>query len=132
MKTFRISVPMYKCEPLFVFDCGLPELDRYLKRKFNVAAPEAWKADPCTDGGSASYEQDPWYLVWFRKLKRNSDASGLMVHELFHLTVSICSDKGIPVSQITPTGQRGDEAAAYLIDYLMCELVKRAKPSLRE
>ncbi len=56
--------------------------------------------------------------VWIdRFIQNNSEDYGVLVHELFHLITNICQDKQIPIKANIESGECGDEAAAYLLEF---------------
>ena len=127
LKVFSVKEPIFKTEPLFVYGCSYEQMHRYLRRRFKTAKLKEKEVNE--DPGTAStirFSGPPWRVVWFEKInKRSLESHGEIVHELFHLVVRICEDKGIPIKANIETGECGDETAAYLMDFFMREVWRR-------
>jgi hypothetical protein len=62
-------------------------------------------------------------IVWVRHLSMSPEHLGTLMHELFHLVVRVCRDKGVPIVANIQNGAVGDEAASYLFDfYARCSI----------
>lgn len=123
MKTFKITDPIFRTEPLFVTDCTVNELSKYLWRRFKIKWDASeWKT---VSGTQLTFDKPRLRVVYFEKMNKSPDNLGTLVHELFHLTVRICRDKGIPIIANIQTGECGDESAAYIQDFFFREVYKR-------
>lgn len=111
---------MLKVEPLFVIGCSHRDLDGYLTRHFQVGAGE--DAGQCGQMLTlASPRAEPLRVVWVQ----DRHAFGVLLHEVFHLVTRICHDKGIPIRAFDGRGEWGDEAAAYLYEYVAEAALRR-------
>ena len=124
-KIFTIEDKMFKTEPLFLVNCSRREAAKYLKRRFNVDL-DVDNSDDDHSRGSASattlhYPKAPWRVIWIRDFNRHkSEDIAELVHELMHLVIRICEDKGIPITGNHPTtGAVLDEPPAYMMDFFV-------------
>ena len=123
MKVFTVVEPIFKTEPLFILDCTRPELGDYLRRRFRLQLDE----ERCEIGGQMlTFQRAPWRVVWAKSGSAKNAA--IVLHEVFHLVTRICADRGIPIVAHHPSGECGDETAAYLFEYfsraVLCKLRK--------
>lgn len=114
-KIFEVRENVYKTHTLFITNCSQAEFVRIAK-KYNKHLEEF---DDYTCG---CVVQDPsgnfFRIVYIQSFDKTAGSLGIISHELFHLVVRICSDKGVRVSV------GSDEAAAYLYEFYMFECVK--------
>lgn len=126
MKKFTIEEDVFKTEPLVLYDCTHDQVISYLKKQYRIYLSE--REQNIIIGGAATvltFNKSPWRLMWFRKLNKSVDSLGEVSHEVFHLVVRICEDKGIPIKSNIETGECGDEAAAYMMDFFFRQIYKR-------
>lgn len=124
MKTFSVLDGVFKTGPYFVFGCTGEELKAHVKKTHgaDIEAPDSAGRQVTVDtkGGLCR-------IVWLRELPNTPERMGMLVHEIFHLVVRICRDKGVPIIANIQTGECGDETAAYLMEYFYWECLKLLK-----
>jgi hypothetical protein len=124
VNVFTVNDKTFKTEPLFVFNCTHDEMAAYLKRRFRVAVDD----DETTDGLAGqmlTFTRSPWRVVWVKDATRKN--LPVILHEVFHLVTRICADKGIPIIAHLPSGENGDEAAAYLFEFFARRVLKKVR-----
>ena len=118
MVIFTLKDSFFHTEPLVIAGCTSQHLEQYLRKKYK------WNVDVDSDveGTVLRRYSAPYRVVWFKKVPRNDDGWGTVVHELFHLVVRICNDKQIPIKAEIESGECGDEAAAYILEgfFIQC------------
>lgn len=121
MRIFTVEEPIFKTEPIFIFDCTREELEVYLKKRFRVTL------DPGNEcaGQMFTFTRPPWRVVWVQRGAMSN--LPVVVHEIFHLVTRICADKGVPIVAHHPDGMNGDETAAYLLEFFVRNVVKRIR-----
>lgn len=122
MRTFTIDEPVFKTNPLFIVDCTYAEMTAYVKKRFRATV------QPAPDGviGTVlTFDVRPWRIVWIERATRRDIP--ILLHEVFHLVTRICADKGVPIVAHHPTGENGDETAAYLLEFFMARLMRRMR-----
>lgn len=119
MRTFTIDDSVFKTNPMFVIGCSHVDLGRYLKKRFKVTVGD----DIGQCGQMLTFTEPPWRVVW---VERQGDVETL-IHEVFHLVTRVCHDKGVPIRALTGDGENGDEAAAYLFEFLCGTALKRMR-----
>lgn len=118
---FKIEDKMFKTEPLFLYNCTAAAAEVYLRTHYRVKE----EINPTATGTVLTLEKAPWRIVWLRHLSKKPEDLGTLVHELTHLAVRICRDKGIPIVANIQTGECGDETVAYIMDYFFREVIKK-------
>ena len=134
MKRFIITEKTLKTEPLFIGNCTYQEMWDYLVKRFNVSRgqyPVAEDGDNTT-ASVLHFNGEPYRVVWFKEMKLDTDSLGEVAHELFHLVIRICEDKGIPIIANLEDGRVADEPPAYMIDFFMREYISRIKRKPRK
>jgi len=123
-KHFSIREVVFKTEPLFIYDCPYKQMGQWLRKAYNVDIP---KEDGTESACVLHFDGPPYRVVWFQRLSDSLESRGEVAHELLHLVVRICRDKGIPIVANIQTGECGDESAAYLIDFFVREVYRHVK-----
>lgn len=122
MKTKIIECEVYKCSPLFIWDCTATEMLNYLKSKENIEIenPEQFNS---SGGTVLTLDTDDgiFRVVWIRDKKLTFTSIGRVAHEVVHLCVRILEDKGVPYDSY----RNADESLAYLVDYFIRKLYKK-------
>lgn len=120
---------MFQTEPFFMVGYSWNEAIKYLKKRFDVEMEE----EEVNAGGSETmasvwnFHSEPYHVVWFKSFKKSSpeDISAL-AHELTHLVIRICEDKGIALKAKHPeTEEVLDEPPAYMLGFFVKEFLKR-------
>jgi len=115
MKIIKIKDDIFKTETLFILDCSPEEANCYLKKIGNKDFID--EHDENIDG---ELIKDSRYnverIIWVRSFSRTRPS--ILIHEIFHLVIRICTDKGIPVSS------DGDETGAYLMEFYVRKILK--------
>ncbi len=124
MKSFRIKDPIFKTEPLFVYGCTHKQACAWLRKTYRVSLDDDTD-NPITSGRMFTFDKSPWRVVFVDKLSRKPEHLGVLMHELFHLVMRICHDKGVPVVRNHPNGDSGDETAAYLFEFFATQALKK-------
>lgn len=119
MKFFKIECNVFKFDVLVVSNCTYAELRSYLKNSYRCHIDE----DPgeFTIGTVLTFTRNPYRVLWTHKWEDKA----CLIHELFHLTTRICYDRGIKIVAQNEDGSNGDEPAAYLLEFLITQCLKR-------
>ena len=118
---FIIKERTFKTRTLFVLNCGFKEFAKIVK-SYGIEVENLGKF---INGMVLSSNDNKYFFrtIWYEDAK---DFGGL-IHEVFHLVVRICDDKGVPIKAHIETGQCGDETAAYLLEFYTNEVFKKLK-----
>lgn len=122
MKVFKITDPIFKTEPLFIGNCSYQQMTNYLRKNFNIHQDGD---APGIMGRMLTFRTAPYRVVYVKKFAKSGEYLGAMVHEIFHLVTRVCEDKGIPIYSHISTGECGDEAAAYLLEFYLNNALKK-------
>lgn len=123
MKIIKIINDIFKLEILVVANCTTKEANKYLKKIDNKWFIECDTRD--TVGQLVRAFHGQYRIIYLEKLNKSQQSRAELVHELFHLVIRICDDKGVPNVPNIHTGHCGDETGAYLIEYYYNEIMKR-------
>lgn len=124
MKTIKIKNPIYKCDVLVIYGCSPKECNDYLKRK--KLAPDIRSEDDLDFVGTLyKTNQGVYRILYVDKISKTPAQLAILSHEVLHLVVEICSDKGIPVVGRSTDGWRYDEASCYLLEFYMREILSK-------
>lgn len=119
MKVFKIECDVFKFGVLIVSNCTWAELRIYLKKKYRCVIDDA--PGDFTIGTVLTFNRNPYRVVWTEKWEDKE----CLIHELFHLTTRVCYDHGIKIVASNHDGTTGDEAGAYLMEFLFRQCLKR-------
>lgn len=124
MKSFTILEGVFKTGPYFVFGCTGEELKKHVKKThaIDIEAPKSAGTQITVKDKSGTSR-----ILWVPEVPNRPEIIGRLVHEIFHLVVRICRDKGVPIVANIETGECGDETAAYLMEYFYIECMKRLR-----
>jgi hypothetical protein len=111
-KEIIIHDDVFGTDVLFLIGC---EKEEYLKRIKRYGIED--EIDDYTYGTVIEAGKNFFRIVWIRE--RNI---GEIVHEVFHLVVRICKDKGVPIIESLNENWNGDETAAYLMGFYVNKL----------
>lgn len=117
---FAVEEKLFQTEPVFILGGTYVQMQRYLKRRFGIDVEDDLGS---IAGKMLTFQREPWRVVWIKR----PDDIGLLVHETFHLVTRICADKGIPIVSHIPSGEIGDEAAAYMLGFFVTAALARLK-----
>ena len=122
MKTKTIELPLYKCSPIFLWDCTATEMVKWVKDKENIEI-EDLEHFVHAEGTVLTFDTDDGILriVWIRDRKLTPVSIGRAVHEITHLCVRILEHKGVPYDSY----RNADESLAYMVDFFTRELYKK-------
>lgn len=115
---FLVNCAVYKFSVLIVGNCTHEELKRYLKRSYRL---ELNDHDSDSIGTMFTFDKNPWRLIWVKDWKDKA----CLVHEIFHLVTRVCYDRGIRIVSHDGQGNVSDEPAAYLMEFLYAQCIKR-------
>lgn len=129
---FVIDEPVFRTSTLFVMGCTAAELNKIVMRRFG----EKNRLTHLDGDGNRvlgtvcafSSPKNFCRVVWTKPCSKSNESIGVLAHEIFHLVVRICSDKGVPIEYIPGSTIAPDEAASYLVEYFMTECLKRISP----
>ena len=107
-----MAIPIYRCDVAFFLETDVKELDDFYKRNKHNLDDEDYKLlkkdiEDRKKCGGACYTFGVNYIVYIRDTKKQGHCD----HELWHLTNSILTDRGVEHSDL-------DEPFAYLNEYL--------------
>lgn len=118
---FTVTDPIFKTQPVFILGCSAEKAEAWLKKECRVRV----QIDPGAAGMMITLRKYPWRIVWSAYHPKTPGGIATLLHELFHLVVRICGDKGIPIVHHFENGECGDEAAAYLFEFFAAECLRR-------
>jgi hypothetical protein len=120
---FTIVDPLFKTEPVFILGCSAEKAEDFLKKECRARVEIARGAG----GMMITRDKYPERIVWSAYRPDSPAGTAVLLHELFHLVLRICSDKGVPVVSHHENGECGDEAAAYLFEFFSRECLRRKR-----
>lgn len=124
MKKIEIKDSVFKTAVVFIYNCSQKELNKYLK---SVGAREIEEKDN-TLGCLCRTKEGIYRIIYVEKFnKKNVEDNAVLIHELFHLVIRICEDKGVPNVSNIQTGDCGDETGAYLIEFYYNSIINKVK-----
>lgn len=122
-KTFNVFCEVYGVNLLVVLELEPEKVRPYLEKKYGVE----WEyGDEVLSGGAVmDFRTWPFHVLWLRKLPKE-DFIPKLAHEVFHHVLRVCEQKQV---QTIPhiNGELVDEAAAYLMEFYMREILKKIK-----
>lgn len=125
MKTIRIKDDIFKTEVLIIFNASVKEANKYLEKignKYLIGDDNNVLAQLVRTNNGL------YRIIYFKKLNKNKEPLANLVHELFHLVIRICDDKGVPnIARIEENGYCGDETGAYLIEFYYNKIIEKLK-----
>lgn len=121
IKPFLITDGVFKTEVLFLIGHTAEEANRYLRKIKNKHLFD--EKEKNIAGMLLKTNVDMYRIVFWPDGKNIYE----LVHELFHLVIRICEDKGVPNVPNIHTGHCGDETGAYLIEFYLKEVLKKIK-----
>lgn len=135
IEPFIIREDVFKTNTLFLFGCDILFFKNYLKRKYNIDEEIDGEKIVVEDyqgvaGAMFTYEYKKSTLraVWVEDINRNkTEDLGTLVHELSHLVIAICDDRGVPISSRPFRGGHMCETPSYLLEYFFTECLKKLK-----
>lgn len=125
MKYFSIEEKLFKTEPLFVISTP-EELERLLTKKYKINCDLKWLKENGFAEGTVLhfYDYKPCRVVWLLRMRKgNKEDLAIFIHELTHLVIRICEDKGIAIKSNLSDGRVNDEPIAYMMDYFTREFL---------
>ena len=122
MKHFKIEDKIFKTETLFIIG-NYTEANIYFKKRFGLETSLGELEIGSVIKVGEDKKETFFRVVWLADLKDIP----CLIHELFHLVVRICQDKGVPIRSNIETGECGDETAAYLLEFYVEEFMKKIK-----
>ena len=125
MKKFIVDNPVFKREVLVMTDCSRKEANKYLLSLGNKLFFE--ESDDAI-GGLCVGQEGVFNLMHLNTLSKDIDSMGCLVHEIAHLVVRLCEDKGVSVISNIQNGGVGDEVFAYLSEFYFNEIMNKAFP----
>ncbi len=115
-KKFIVQEPVFKTQTLFL--CGYSHVEMIKVLKSIGSITELDEEYFSNAGGSqinVETKNNFFRTIWLREFKKTPECIGTAAHEIFHLVVRICDDKGIPLTR----EENADETGAYLEDFYM-------------
>lgn len=122
---FVVSDDVFKTSVLFVFNCDAKAFEKVAARR-----GVEWKASGYVCGTVVPGKDGQFFrIVWVEKVSTKPEDMGTLAHEIMHLVVRICQDKGVPICANIQTGECGDETAAYLVEFYTMRCLARLRCS---
>ena len=122
MKLIKILNDIFKLEILVIANCSTKEANEYFKKIKNKYFIED---DKNTVGQLVKAFHGQYRIIYLEKLNKSQRSRAELVHELFHLVIRICEDKGVPNVPNIHTGHCGDETGAYLIEFYYNKIMEK-------
>lgn len=126
MKIISFDDKLFKARVHFICNCTPEECNNYLKKKKNKYLLHDNFTENMT-GTVIPANHGMYRIVYLPKFNLGQEMRATLVHELFHLVVRMCGDKGVPIISNIQTGQVGDETGAYMLEYYYNEIVEQFK-----
>lgn len=120
MKIIHIEEEVFGTNVLILGDCSVEEANKHLVKIKNKYLIEE---DENMAGRLVKQNDNVYRILFLRDLSEENFPK--LVHEIFHLVVRICDDKGVPIIPNIQTGQVGDETAAYLMEFYISKVKGR-------
>lgn len=117
MKKFIIKEDVFKTVCLFIFNCNEDEYVEELK-KYGIKEN---KVGEYVCGSVVKLGDKFFRIIWVENAKNKEE----LMHEIFHLVIRICFDKGVPIRANIETGECGDETAAYLMEFYVKKILEK-------
>jgi len=122
-KIFNVFSSTYGVNPLVISRMEKQKVRPYLKKKYKIG----WEyGDGDMKAGCVmSFNTYPFHVLWLSDLDK-SDFIPKLAHEVFHHVLRVCDTRNIPtIPEIN--GRIVDEAAAYLMEFYMREILEKLK-----
>jgi len=121
MKTFNVYNEVYGQNLHVILGMPIEKLRPYLEKKYKIE----WDFDDNFGAGSLlTFDKAPYTVLWLRKGLSKEDLIPKLSHEVFHFVLRLCAKANIPtyanIDNLTM-----DEAAAYLMEFYMREILRR-------
>jgi len=117
----KINDKIFKTRVVVIANCNPKECNEELKGMKNKYFVE--DKDSNLAGRLVQANHGLWRILYMPTLNLRQESRGVLAHELFHLVVRICEDKGVPITANIQTGQCGDETGAYMLEYYYNEII---------
>jgi hypothetical protein len=121
----EIDDKLFKTKPIFYVNCTPEEMEKDIN-KYTKADLTWLKEEDRVSGTVLFFEGNAIKIVYIRNFEKNDPESiSTFVHELTHLVIRICEDKGIAITSSLPDGRVNDEPVAYMMDYFTREFLEK-------
>ncbi len=114
-KEFIIKDDIFKTSVLFVVNCDQNEFKRRVKSRGAKDVDLSEYSCGTVIGAGGNF----FRAVWVKNFTKKPRDIAEFAHEVVHLVVRICDDKGVPIKANIETGEVGDETFAYLTEFYM-------------
>lgn len=111
---------VHKVQVTFIYNCSIKKANEVL-RKMKVPEREMIPEGECIAGTLRRDRSGRYRIVYIEDIKQ----VGEVIHEIFHLVVRICEDKGVTIRGNFEDGTVGDESAAYMMEFYYNKLYGR-------
>jgi hypothetical protein len=118
---FIVSDDIFKTSVLFIFNCNAADFQARAKKCGVEWKCGEYVCGTVVPGGDGQF----FRIVWVEKVSLKPEDIGTLAHEIAHLVVRICADKGVPICSNIQTGECGDETFAYLTEFYMIQCLSR-------
>lgn len=121
-----LGIPIYRCDVAFFLNTTVDELEDFYKNNKDRVDSESYEVikkdiKNAEEIGGAVYTCGVNYIVYIRDIRKK----GYIDHELYHLTNTLLTDRGVEHS-------RNDEPFAYFNEYLHDEFRDMLKKYAKE
>lgn len=124
-KIFDIYCDVYGTNLTVLLNMKPEKVCPYLEKKYKIK----WKYGDSSNlkaGGIFEFDVWPYRVLWIKNNTPKEDFIPKLAHEIFHHVLRLCVDKQIPTYP-NIDNLIMDEAAAYLIEFYMREILKKSK-----
>ena len=123
-KVFDVYCEVYGTNLLVLSGFSPEKVRPYLEKKYKIK----WEygEDSLKGGAILDFPKWPYHVLWLKKGLPKVDVIPKLSHEVFHHVLTLCGEKGIPTYSKIDNLQM-DEAAAYLMEFYMREILKKLK-----
>jgi hypothetical protein len=123
MKIYKVHEKLFDTEVRIVTDCTVEEFYKYLKKLRKNVKTDGY--DATTRGMFIRFNHVPRWILWVRKLNKSKECLPVLAHELIHLCVAICEDRGVPIYHEGTLKDSGDETLGYLYEWFFKEILNK-------
>lgn len=127
IKPFHIFEKVYGVNLLVLIGVPKCKVQQYIEKRFKVK----WDYnEPSGAGAVYDFDEYPFHVLWVKDKLRKEDFLPKLSHEVFHHVLNVCQTKQVPTVS-KENGIIADEAAAYLMEFYMREILKNmSRPTL--
>lgn len=122
MNILTINEKVFQTQIVIIGNASEKEANKYLK---SIKNPYLIEEEQNMAARLVKTKLEIYRILYIKDLSKKNIPK--LSHEIFHLVVRICEDKGVPIVPNIHTGHCGDETAAYLMEFYMDQVLSKIK-----